>query len=98
MSGLLFFRDMSKVDIAKSATLVVIYYALIIAFEQFLISIGKYSLILVLLFIPTTTYSVIHQLFLSLFELSIWIGLILSVFAPYLYVLFGKRQYNIEGN
>lgn len=92
VTGLFFLRDMSKKDILKSAIIVVVYYIVIIGIEQLLLSIGQYPLILILFFVPVRLYSVIHQLLLKFTEISIWIGLIPSIIAPFLYVVFGKKE------
>lgn len=91
-TGLFFLRDMSKKDIMKSATIVVVYYIGIICIEQLVIHIGQYPFILIFSFVPVDLYSVIHQLFLRFTGLPLWIGLIPSVISPFLYVVFGKDQ------
>lgn len=92
LTGLFCLRDMGKMDIAKSATVVVIYYIVIIGLEQLLLSVGQYPFILLWLFIPVRLYSVIYQMLLRFTEISVWIGLLPSIIAPFLYVVFGKTR------
>lgn len=92
ITGIFCFRDMDKTDIAKSAIIVALYYIVIVAFEQLLVSMGQYPSILLWLFIPVRLYSVIHQVFVRFTEISVWIGLLPSIIAPFLYVIFGKRR------
>ena len=94
ITGLFCFRDMGRMDIAKSAAVVVSYYIAIVALEQFMLSAaGRYPLILLWLFIPVKLYSVIHQMFLRFTEISVWTGLFLSMVAPFMYIVFGKKEY-----
>lgn len=92
ITGLFCFRDMSKVDITKSATVVVLYYIVIIGFEQLLIFMGQYPLILIGLYTPVRIYSVIYQVILRFTVLPVWIGLLPSIISPFLYVVFGKKD------
>ena len=93
ITGLLCFRDMGRMDIAKSAAIVVSYYIAIVALEQLMLSAtGRYPLILLWLFIPVKLYSAIHQVFLKFTEISVWTGLSLIIAAPFLYTVFGKKE------
>lgn len=95
-TGLFCFRGMGKMDIIKSATIVVLYYIVVVALEQLLLYMGQYPSILLWLFIPVRLYSAIHQVFLRLTGMSVWICLFPGIMAPYLYVLFGKREFDKE--
>lgn len=92
ITGLFCFRDMDRKDIAKSATVVVLYYIVIAALEQLLLSAGKYPIIISWLLIPVRMYSVIHQVLIRYTGLAAWIGLFISIISPYLYIIFGKQK------
>lgn len=89
---LFYFRDTGKIHIAKSASIVVGYYIIVLGIEQLFWSTGHYPVFLVLLFTPVRQYSVIFQVLLRFTELPIWISLTLTALAPYLYVVFGKKR------
>ena len=93
-TGLFYFRDTGKIQIAKSASIVVGYYIIVLGIEQLFWSTGHYPVFLLLIFAPARQYSVIHQVLLRFTELPIWINLTLTALAPYLYVVFGKGQKN----
>ncbi|PKM49694.1 MAG: hypothetical protein CVV02_14560 [Firmicutes bacterium HGW-Firmicutes-7] len=94
-TGLLYLKDMSKKDILRSSLIVVIYYVLLVGLEQLLIMLGKYPIAIIWLFTPLRLYGVIHQVLLRLDIMSVWSGLILSIVAPFLYVIFGKSKREI---
>lgn len=77
----------------KSATLLVIYSIVILAVEQITQHFGTYSMIIYWMYLPVEIFTTITSLLarISPAESINLIYAIPSLFAPYLFVLFGKK-------
>jgi len=77
----------------KSTTLLVIYSIVIFALEQITQYFGTYSMIINRLYIPVEIFTIITSVLarVSTAESINWMYVIPSLFAPYLFVLFGKK-------
>lgn len=92
VTAILCFRDMTRKEITQSAIIVVIYYILIVILEQILLSNRVYPTILLWLFVPVRLYLTIHQVLLKISDNPSLLWLILSLIAPFLYVVFGRKN------
>ena len=93
-AGLLFFKDMTKVEVAKSATFMVGYYVIFLILEGIIFSASLFttlSSIYLILFVPLRLFSTLHQLSLRYLDIA-WIGIAMSLIFPYVFVLFGLVQ------
>lgn len=91
ITGLVYLKNMNRIDIIKSATIVTIYYIVIIGLEQLLINNGFYPPILFFLFCPVRIYSGLVGILEKFVDISIWTSVVFSIFCPYLYIVFSKR-------
>lgn len=91
-TGIYCFRDMTKKEIGKFAFIVSSYYLIVIGVEQLLLVNGYYPMILLFLFVPVNVYSGLHTILLHTTNLNIFIIIVLSIFMPFLYTLFGRKE------
>lgn len=91
--GLILRKENDRKSFAQSATVLVVYYLVMFALEQTTQYFHVYSLIIYRLFIPVEIFTVITLALarLSTAETINWVYVIPSLFAPYLFVLFGKK-------
>jgi hypothetical protein len=94
ITGLFCYKDMNKLDIAKSATIVVIYYVVVVLIEQFYIHKGQYPIFLLWVFTPVNIYTIICNSIFRFIRMSIWVDIILTSITPFSYVLFGSQVKN----
>lgn len=92
--GVILRRAFDRKTFIKSATLLVIYSIIIFALEQITQYFGKYSIIIYWTYIPAEIFTTITSLLarVSTAESINWLYAIPSLFAPYLFVLFGKKS------
>nr|WP_122013040.1 hypothetical protein [Maliibacterium massiliense] len=92
LCGILFFRDMTWGDTAKSAGLVVAYAVAMVLVEQLFLAGGSYPAVLLWMFIPLRMYLSVHQALLFLtWTPSIWY-VALSCLAPLLFVPWARLR------
>jgi hypothetical protein len=79
--------------LAKSATLLVVYSIAIFALEQVTQNFAAYNMIIHWLYLPVEIFTIITSILARVFvtESLHWTYVIPSLFAPYLFVLFGKN-------
>lgn len=94
--GLILRKEYDRKSFAQSATVLVVYSIIIFALEQLAQYFHTYSLIIYRLFIPMEIFTIITSALarLSTAETINWMYVIPSLFAPYLFVLFGKKVGN----
>jgi len=89
--GMLLRKD-DKSAVAASATLLVSYSAVILAIEQIIQRFVAYNFIINWFFIPVDIFTVITSALAGLSAEKITLAYAIpALFAPYLFVLFGKR-------
>jgi hypothetical protein len=95
--GILLRQKYNRAVFFKSATLLVIYSAVVFILEQIMQYWGFYSMINSYLYLPVSIFTVITSLAarVSNLEHIKWLHVIPSIFAPYLFLLFSK---NPSGN
>jgi len=91
-AGLFCFKDMTKKEIAKSASLVVLYQIIVLVAEQLFQMFASYSITFMYLFVPVSLYTTLYQMLLKNLPLSSFILIIPSMFTPYLFILFGNKD------
>ena len=91
--GLLFARRMTRRELALSASLVVVYHVVFLVLEKVVQLMGAYPITLFLLLgLPIQFSSAFLQGVFQIFPaFPLWGGIIVSLFVPYLFVLFGKK-------
>lgn len=91
--GLLFARRMTRRELALSASLVVVYHVVFLVLEKVVQLMGAYPITLFLLLgLPIQFSSAFLQGAFQIFPaFPLWGGIIVSLFVPYLFVLFGKK-------
>jgi len=91
--GIILRRIYDRKTFVKSATLLVIYSVVIFALEQITQYFGKYSMMIYWMYIPFELFTIITSVLARVItaESINWIYAIPSLFAPYLFVLFGKK-------
>lgn len=91
--GILLRQKYNRTDFFKSATLLVIYSAVVFLLEQIMQYWGFYSMINSYLYLPVSIFTVITSLVarISNLEHIKWLHVIPSIFAPYLFLLFSKN-------
>lgn len=91
-AGWRFVRGLTRREIFLSATIMVLFQALLLAWEQLSQSMGGYSLWAYRLYALTEGTMWADQLLIRLFDTVSVPVLIPALFAPYLYLVFGKRS------
>ena len=93
MVGMIIRRIYTRKMIMKSATLLVIYSIILLALEQITQYFGIYNLIIHSLYLPVSIFTIITSILMKISpaETITWIYAIPSLFAPYLFVLFGRK-------
>lgn len=91
-AGWRFVRGLTRREIFLSATIMVLFQALLLAWEQLSQSMGGYSLWVYRLYALTEGTMWADQLLIRLFDTVSVPVLIPALFAPYLYLVFGKRS------
>lgn len=92
IGGLVFFRGMTRKEIFFSASILVIYGVILIFIQEaFNLTTGPVAFLMMILFRPFEWSSFVVQIFFRLSN-NLWIGVVLQVLAPYLFVLFGKKS------
>jgi hypothetical protein len=91
--GLYLRKRYDKRFIAKSATILVVYSIAMLVWEQAAQYYGTYIMLIYWMYLPAEMFTGITSVMLRLIDLenTRWIYAIPSLFAPYLFVLFGKR-------
>ena len=92
--GIILHTIYNRKTFVKSATLLVIYSIIIFALEQITQYFGTYSMIIYWLYLPVEIFTIITSVLarVSTAESINWMYVIPSLFAPYLFVLFGKKS------
>ena len=92
--GIILRRIYDRKTFVKSTTLLVIYSIVIFALEQITQYFGTYSMIIYWMYIPVEIFTSITSVLarVSTAESINWTYAIPSLFAPYLFVLFGKKS------
>lgn len=91
-AGWRFVRGLTRREIFLSATIMVLFQALLLAWEQLSQSMGGYSLWAYRLYALTEGTMWADQLLIHLFDTVSVPVLIPALFAPYLYLVFGKQS------
>jgi len=94
--GIIVRKLYDRKNIAKSATLLVIYSIVVLALEQITQYFGTYNMIVHFLYFPVYIFTVITHVLarISSAKSINWLYVIPSLFAPYLFVLFSKKAPN----
>lgn len=92
--GIILHRIYDRKALVKPATLLVIYLIAIFALGQIVEHFGTYSVIFYWIYIPVEIFTIITPVLARVggAESINWIYAIPSLFAPYLFVLFGKKS------
>lgn len=92
--GIILRRTYDRGAFIKSATLLVIYSILVLGLEQITQYFDMYNSIFLLLYLPIEIFTIITSLLVrvSTAESIIWIYAVPSLFAPYIFILFGKQS------
>lgn len=92
VGGLIFFRKMTRKEIFCSASVLAAYGVILMLVQwSFNITTGPAAVWMMYLFGPFEMFSFISQL-IHMFAVNLWIGVALQALAPYLFVVFGKKQ------
>lgn len=92
VGGLIFFRKMTRTEIFCSASVLVVYGVVLMLVQwSFNITTGPAAVWMMYLFGPFEMFNFFSQ-FLHMFADNLWVGAVIQVLAPYLFVLFGKKQ------
>ena len=92
IGGLVFLRNMARKEIFFSASIVVLYGAILIFIQwAFNLTTGPGAIWMIYLFRPFEWCSVVPLIFFRIND-NFWIGVAVQVLTPYLFVLFGKRS------
>ncbi|MFA9380943.1 MAG: hypothetical protein ACERKO_07780 [Acetanaerobacterium sp.] len=96
--GMLMRKSSDRKTIVKSTTLLVSYSIIVFAIEQITKHFGIYSLNIIWLYLPVGMFQVITSALirLSTAETINWTYAIPSLFAPFLFVLFSKKNANSD--
>lgn len=92
LAGWRFVRGMERRQIFLSATIMVVWHAVLLAWEQISQAMGGYSLWVYYLYATTEASSWASQLLFRLFDQVSWPLAVPALFAPYLYILLGKSK------
>ena len=91
LAGWRYLQHMTFRQIFASATIMVIWYALLLTAEQLLQAMGSYPMWVYTLYATHESCAWVDQLLIRIFdEVSVRV-MILGLFAPYLYLVFGRR-------
>ena len=91
-AGWRYLQHMTFRQIFASATIMVIWYALLLTAEQLLQAMGSYPMWVYTLYATHESCAWVDQLLIRIFdEVSVRV-MILGLFAPYLYLVFGRRS------
>ena len=92
--GIILRRIYDRKTLVKSATLLVIYSIVILALEQITQYLGIYSMIIYWMYLPVEIFTIITSVLAraSTAESINWTYAIPTLFAPYLFILFGKKS------
>ncbi len=90
--GLTYINDMTKMEILYSALIVVLYYVLFLIGQQILKSRGGVVASYQMLYTPLFLYEFVHSLIVKFMNITIWIGLVPSIFSPFIFILFGRGK------
>lgn len=92
--GIIVRRIYDRKTIVKSATLLVIYSILLLALEQIMQLFFTYNPMVYWLYLPLEIFTTITSLLarISSGESITWIYAVPSLFAPYLFLLFGEKS------
>ncbi len=92
--GILLRKGYDRKTFFKSATLLVVYFTVLLIIEQTTQYFGVYSMLVYYLYLPSEVFSWIILLLVRIFprENMTWIIVIPSILAPYLLVLFAKKR------
>lgn len=92
--GIMLRRIYDRKAFAESATLLVIYSIAILALEQITQYLGTYNMIIYWMYLPAEIFTTITSVLarVSTAESINWTYAIPSLFAPYLFILFGKKS------
>lgn len=82
-----------KTSLAKSATILVIYYVLMLALEKVTQNFGVY-MIIYWLFLPVELFTTITSVIVKISpaEEIYWIYVLPSIIAPYMFIIFGENS------
>lgn len=80
---------MSRVSSFKSASVISIYYVIIVVVEQILLANKLYPNLLFLIFFPVEIFSRLSY-FIYRLPISLWWGVVFSILSPFLLVIFAK--------
>ena len=92
LAGWRFVRGMERRQIFYSATIMVVWHAILLAWEQISQAMGGYSLWVYYLYDTTEASSWASQLLFRLFDQVSWPLAVPALFTPYLYILLGKSK------
>jgi hypothetical protein len=92
IGGLVFFRNMTRKELVLSASIVVLYGAILLFIQwAFRLRTGPAVLPMIYLFRPFEWCSFVSQIFFKISD-NLWLGAAVEVLTPYLFVLFGKKS------
>ncbi len=91
--GMILRKQYNRKLFAKSATILVAYSIVLLVLEQVAQSFGTYPMIIYWLYLPVEMFTVVTSVLIKHFASDHvnWMYAIPSLFAPYLFVLFGRR-------
>ncbi len=95
-AGWKFIRGLSRRQIFFSATIMVVWAGLLLAWEQFSQAMGGYSMWVYRLYATTEAMGWTTQILIRVFD-EVSVPVVLPyIFTPYLYLLLGKRKEIVE--
>lgn len=91
IGGFVFFRKMTKEEIFYSTSIFVVYGLLLALIQKlFHITSGVAALWMIYLWRPFEMFTFVSQLLINL-GVNIWGTILIEIFTPYLFILFGKK-------
>lgn len=91
-AGWRFVRGLTRREIFYSATIMVVWHALLLAAEQFFLAMGSYPMLIYRLWATVESTQWLDQLLIHLLGRVTVPVMIPGLFVPYLYLVFGEKR------
>ena len=92
--GLFVARKMERKKLSIAISIVIVYSIIALIIQQVMQSLGLFSMILIWMFAPIRIFSFLVQWIMMIDGISVYFGIAISYFAPFVFMLFTvKKKY-----